>query len=110
MEEARWRQPSIIVFDDLDALMKQPDPVKDAEPTIVYHTKLAEGSHYFYQRLSYLTQIFIIMVDLLLSFFVYIAIFVYRIALYCIALYCMVLYCIVLYCIVLYGIVLCCFV
>ena len=43
MEEARWRQPSIVVFDDVDYLIKQPDPVKDAEPTVQYHSKLAEG-------------------------------------------------------------------
>ena len=57
MEEARWRQPSIVVFDDVDYLIKQPDPVKDAEPTVQYHSKLAEGyslhqclSLYFYIR------------------------------------------------------------
>ncbi len=44
-EEARWRQPAVLVFDDLDNLIFQPDPVKDAEPTIVYQSRLAEGKN-----------------------------------------------------------------
>ena len=43
MEEARWRQPSIVVFDNIDKLIKRPDPIKDASQTILHHSRLAEG-------------------------------------------------------------------
>ena len=41
--EARWHQPSVLVFDDLDLLIANPDPVQDPGATILYHSRLAEG-------------------------------------------------------------------
>ena len=36
----------MVVFDDIDKLIKQPDPIKDASQTIMYHSRLAEGEFY----------------------------------------------------------------
>eukprot|EP00794_Sanderia_malayensis_P000363 gene363-996_t len=42
-KDARWKQPSVLVLDDLDNLIFPSDPVKDAEPTIVHQARLSEG-------------------------------------------------------------------
>ncbi len=44
MNEAAWRQPSIILLDDLDHVTASPlGPEQEIGPEAVYHTRLAEG-------------------------------------------------------------------
>ena len=44
MNEAAWRQPSIILLDDLDHVTASPlGPEQEISPEAVYHTRVAES-------------------------------------------------------------------